>query len=368
VASQFGAQFALNVTGTTSTLAGNPDVNVFGLTDFGSLGLEASAAAVARVELGLTLGVSGAAGFPSIKAGFLLNFGFGTLGDFDPENPDLAAILAGSTRVALTEIDWGNALTDVGFVNIRLDLGSFISKLLGPTLIEIDKAIEPIKPIVKALTDPIPVISDLMGEDISLADLAGIFGECDISWVDSVAEIIAFIDDVADLASGGELYIPFGDFWVFGGTSSNTTPIWEFGADRGAIAAPTDPWGGEGLLSKLDGLMGENAAVAEGLKKLAGAGEGAPAGEATDDYGFKFPLFDEPTRVFQLLMGNDIPLVEYRMKPFSFEFEYSQFFPIIGPLGVSITGNVGIKIQIGFGYGTRGIREFVESDFKNVAA
>ncbi|MHB8050091.1 MAG: carboxypeptidase regulatory-like domain-containing protein [Coriobacteriia bacterium] len=359
--SLFGAQFALDVTGSSGTLAGNPEIDVFGIGDFGSLGIEATAAATARAELGLTLGImsSDAAGFPTLKADFILDFGFGTLAAFDPSNPDFTALLANSTRIALTDIDWAGALHEVGFLNIRLDLGSFISNLIGPTLGEIADAIAPLKDITDAMTDPIPVISDLMGDPVSLADLAEIFGECDLGWLDSVDEVLDFIVMIGGMGSAGELYIPFGDFPIYGASSSNTTPIWELGANRDTISTPSDPWGGASFLDQLGSASGD-AGTRTAMNDLVSAA-------GADEYGFSFPLFDEPTKIFQLFMGKDIALVEYRMKPFMFDFEYSQFFPIIGPLGVSITGGVGIDIRVGFGYSTRGIRQFVESDFKNVA-
>ncbi|MHB8740304.1 MAG: carboxypeptidase regulatory-like domain-containing protein, partial [Coriobacteriia bacterium] len=49
--SLFGAQFALDVTGSSSTLTGNPAIDVFGIGDFGSLSIQATAAATARAEL-----------------------------------------------------------------------------------------------------------------------------------------------------------------------------------------------------------------------------------------------------------------------------------------------------------------------------
>ncbi len=84
-------------------------------------------------------------------------------------------------------------------------------------------------------------------------------------------------------------------------------------------------------------------------------------------YGLTFPFLQDPTQIFQLFMGKDIGLIAYDLKPFSFEFSYEQYFPIMGPLGVSIAGSVGVAIDLGFGYSTRGIRQFVQNDGRNLA-
>src|SRR5688500_3979105 len=64
-------------------------------------------------------------------------------------------------------------------------------------------------------------------------------------------------------------------------------------------------------------------------------------------------------------MGNNIDLDAYDLGALEFGFEFSQFFSIFGPLGVSIGLLVEIMIDTAFVYDTQGIRDFVESDFRN---
>ena len=56
------------------------------------------------------------------------------------------------------------------------------------------------------------------------------------------------------------------------------------------------------------------------------------------------------------------------MAPLLFEFEWSQFFSIFGPLGVSINIEFGAEIDFDFGYDTLGIQQFVEGGFLNPGA
>src|SRR5262249_6097190 len=50
--------------------------------------------------------------------------------------------------------------------------------------------------------------------------------------------------------------------------------------------------------------------------------------------GFKFPLLEDPLKVFQLLLGKDVALFTFDLPTLKAGFSLSQFFPIIGPLGI----------------------------------
>jgi hypothetical protein len=65
-------------------------------------------------------------------------------------------------------------------------------------------------------------------------------------------------------------------------------------------------------------------------------------------------------------MGKDVTLIAFDIPALDFKFTYSQFFPIFGPLGVSITGTLHANIDFGpMGYDTLGLREFFDSGFRN---
>ncbi len=74
---------------------------------------------------------------------------------------------------------------------------------------------DPFETVVNVLLDPIPLISDLVGHDVTLADLAeDFFGGTNLH------EVLDFLDgltNVAELAnsiklSGGQLFVDMGDF------------------------------------------------------------------------------------------------------------------------------------------------------------
>jgi Ca2+-binding RTX toxin-like protein len=354
---QFGLTFAVDLMldGSTATK--------LGITDFGDLSVGLKAAAVAKADLGLSLGLnsdigSAVAGFPKIVADFIFDYGFGTLGT----TGTMAQKLAAATRINLLEADLGDALWDsalktVALNNIGLDIGTFLSDVIKPVVDEIHKAIEPVMPIIEAATTPIPVISDLAGEPVTLVTLAGLFGSVDVGMLESIADILKLIDTIASF-SGDTLIIPFGSWTIYSKNPGALPKLWDEGLGSGALTTPTDPWGGKGF--------GEMLGLAQGSESTRNT-MSSVSQSTGGSYGLKFPLFDQPTLIFQLFMGKDIPLVAYDLKPFSFEFGYEQYFPIIGPLGVSIGGSVGVAIDLGFGYSTRGIRQFVQNDGRNLA-
>ena len=84
------------------------------------------------------------------------------------------------------------------------------------------------------------------------------------------------------------------------------------------------------------------------------------------DEGFKLPIIEDPSQIFGMLLGQPADLVTFTMAPLELEAEFSAFFSIFGPLGVSI--NAEFAAQFGpftFGYDTYGVTQFADSDFRN---
>src|SRR5262249_20274592 len=72
-----------------------------------------------------------------------------------------------------------------------------------------------------------------------------------------------------------------------------------------------------------------------------------------------------PSQVFGMLMGKPAKLITFDMPPFDFKAEFSAFFSIFGPLGVSINLEAALHIDFAFGYDSQGFVDFAASDFKN---
>src|SRR3990172_4860333 len=117
----------------------------------------------------------------------------------------------------------------------------------------------------------------------------------------------------------------------------------------------------QGALDSFGDLLNNGSGDSDSKNLVSGLTSGSEAASS----GFAFPLFDDPSLIFGLLLGQDIPLVTYDLAPFGMEFTYVQKFPIWGPLFARISGSAGLTIDLAFGYDTAGVREFAEGQVSN---
>lgn len=247
-------------------------------------------------------------------------------------------------------LDWTvNSFADlskapnVEFGAVQMNIGSFLGDFLKPIVDNVNSAIEPVRPIIKVLTDPLPVISDLAGP-INLLDIASFFGYGEYN------DFIYAARDISDLASrlegmGGENWVNLGEFKVDGKLALSS---------RGA-----------GQVSAIPTLTQELSDIQEQINTQSEA-QGAAFSSSvgfTGGGGFKFPILENPASAFGLLLGKDVTLFGYDMPALKAHFEYTQFFPIIGPLGARITGSVGATIDFAFGFDTFGLRQYSASGY-----
>ncbi|HSB91143.1 MAG TPA: calcium-binding protein, partial [Anaerolineales bacterium] len=356
------ADFAIDLTNGTSD-------NHLGFAEIGNLDITAQIKAAAAIELSLSLGLNPgvvgggvASGMPKIKADFILDWRL-------DGNPGTAA---------LDYVDFsglGNAIENglqlVEFGNLRLDVGSFVSDVLGPIVDKVKEVTEPFQPIIDVITTPIPVISDLAGTPITLLDIAAAFGHVDAGLIYAIADIIDLVNSIPDPGATDALEIPLlspdnNIFKIYDKADSgySSVSLWD---SNFKLADKADD-----LIGKVVGGIGNLKDKVRNAPTGGNAANNAAKGALTSMFdgkggngerGFSFPLFDNPSQVFYLLLGkqSDLALVEYRMPVLDFAFEYSQSFPIFGPLCAVISGEIGLTIDLGFGYDTRGIREFIDS-------
>lgn len=278
-------------------------------------------------------------------------------------NLKLAASFGGNTAfprvLAQFHLDWvfdldhGAGTPQISVTDIYLDLGSFISDFLGPILEKIQDVTEPLQPILDLVTARIPILSDLAGEDITLLTLAEVFGLLEpstVEFINDVIQVITLINSLEGLGEG-EILIPFGAFSL---TADNN-------GEMKNIAALQQM--GERTLDEI-----ANAAANATGPGTSSSFSSASAGFVSDAgslHNFSIPIFDHPTELFNLFIGEPVRLVEWRMPAFKFQFTYTQKIPIYPPLYAQFGGSIGATINIGFGYDTYGIQKFIASEDKN---
>jgi Ca2+-binding RTX toxin-like protein len=270
------------------------------------------------------------------------------------------------------QFDFGDSLNLLGFRDVSIDMGSFISDFLGPFVSKISEITGPLQPIIDVITTPIPVLSDLAGTPITLVDIAGMTGYVEPAMIYAIADIISLVNKIGDASSYGEFLVPLGDFMILDNTGPGSGYLTgdsllspgfslsnaeQFDKDHiGSFLAST-----QGALDTFSDLLTSGSGDSDSKNLVSGLSSGTEAASS----GFAFPLFDDPSLIFGLLLGQDIPLVTYDLAPFGMEFTYVQKFPIWGPLFARITGSAGLTIDLAFGYDTLGVREFASGDFSN---
>jgi Ca2+-binding RTX toxin-like protein len=287
--------------------------------------------------------------------------------DFDLEadiavNLDLVASFGGNTAFprVLAEfhlawewsLDRGAGDLQLAFTDIYLDLGSFISDFLSPVLEKIRAVTEPLDPIIEIVTTPIPVISDLAGEEVTFLDLAEVFGLLEpstVRFIENVLDVVQLVNDLEGIGEGSVL-IPFGSFALGedeAGARTNIVPIENLAARtladiQSAIDNSTGPGTSESYRSATSGFVSDIGSLDN----------------------FSIPIFDNPAELFNLFIGEPVRLVEWRMPTFKFEFTYTEKIPIYPPLYAQFGGTIGAEINIGFGYDTYGIQKYIEAEEK----
>ena len=77
--------------------------------------------------------------------------------------------------------------------------------------------------------------------------------------------------------------------------------------------------------------------------------------------GIDFPILDNPSILFNLLLGKPVKLVEITLPELTFSFFYRQSFPIIGPLVGTFAGGFSAKLDLRLGYDTYGLQQFIST-------
>ncbi|SDJ14585.1 Ca2+-binding protein, RTX toxin-related [Actinokineospora alba] len=244
----------------------------------------------------------------------------------------------------------GEGTPNIAFKKVTLNAGDFLGSVLKPIAEKIALFTKPIQPVIDQLYAPIPVLSDLSravgGGDVNLVTIAKSFstiaGGPDLEFVDRILQTIQLVNKLAQ--SGGDVEI--GDFTVNGEAAKTTVNSPDNAASliSGSTPVPGD------LASRID---------------LAGSGEDVlGADKAGGKAGFSFPVLSDPTKLFGLIMGQDVDLIKFDSGPLRLAFSYSQSFgPVYAPppVLVNISGSASVEARFRAGFDTYGIRKAVEA-------
>ncbi|MCQ2100869.1 MAG: hypothetical protein MJZ10_11250 [Fibrobacter sp.] len=261
-------------------------------------------------------------------------------------------------------------LKAAGFDDIKLDLGEFVQRTLKPILNKIQKVIDPIMPLIDFLQSEIPVLSSLPkgGSKMTVLNLIKSMGSSNGLELGMIDDIVKVANLVKTIGTFNPSEITLGSLDLFSGDDDSKSNVMSFLS--GTSALPLGDFAGR--------ITGGDKTGTDAAATLFSGKFGNPSKAANGkEYGWFFPIFTNDNSsvlkslcnsTLQLMFGQDVSLVEYRMSPLIFDFDWSKSFPIVGPLCADIGLNFGAKIELSFGYDTRGLISWKKTGFKDLWA
>jgi Ca2+-binding RTX toxin-like protein len=286
----------------TNELSGSPDL------------LDASLTGNANANLNLQSALSTLAGLPKLATNLEIFWHFN----------------AASVNPLDNNSNFGN-VPSVSLRDNKVNLGSFFGGFAGQVLNTINQVTSPLKPVIDVLTAPIPLLSDLGSSKVTLLDLAGASP--------STVAVVEGLKDITDLASllssftgNDNVFIDLGSLSIIGDLRIDSLAD----VSLNELRIPTLPGNqNSNLLQFLDGV------------------------DRVGGEGLSFPLLTDQMAIGKLLLGQNVDLFSYTPYPLAVDFEFKQFFPVIGPVGVNLGGHFGLGAQLGFGYDTQGLQDYL---------
>ncbi|OUC14551.1 MAG: hypothetical protein B0A82_11480 [Alkalinema sp. CACIAM 70d] len=276
-----------------------------------------------------------------------------------------------------------------GYKDVELNLGNSISDALEPIVAQVKPIFEPIGQVTGVLTKPIKFLEDLKLQ--SLFDVyPGPNGDEHITLIDlglglvtdqkkranftKLADVISTIDNISDFVTqlgniSGNITIPITSLLDFG-NGSNTQP--GIGLDYQKLLNPdlfkvsTDPNSTNEYISKLNGEIAQS--LQNGVNTFLGSLASKPSDPSFEVATFltkgkgnlDFPLFTNPSSALGLLFGQDVDIFKFDIPTLSAGLDFDTNIRIWGPIVATFGGSLGINLDFGVGYDTRGLASFLK--------
>eukprot|EP01061_Rhynchopus_euleeides_P031867 TRINITY_DN527_c0_g1_i2.p1 TRINITY_DN527_c0_g1~~TRINITY_DN527_c0_g1_i2.p1 ORF type:complete len:7344 (+),score=2902.47 TRINITY_DN527_c0_g1_i2:122-22153(+) len=326
--------------------------------------IRAQAVFEAALGMKLTLGLKGVEGLPEFSTEIFSYY------SAEWKKPSTRGLKKGTVAAlpAANETIPSEGFPSPTFIlnDVSLDLGEFVSSVLKPIFGKLAGFLGPIKPILDALSAPLPVISDLARRDLSLLELPevllnGLLGAGGpvrgsvknvLGYVNAVKEVIELailvIDVITDLANfQGNLKLSFG-----------TWEIKKSGPERysGGLTLPAGFTPVKRQAVVLDDSKPSSDASNKGPSSMKGLFK-----KLTDPNAiFNLP-FLSPKGVLALITGKDVDLFVVNSPVMEIDVTIDFWFPIAaGIIVVDFYGSFQFRARISMGYDTSGIRRAIE--------
>ncbi|MGI0483129.1 Calx-beta domain-containing protein, partial [Geminocystis sp. CENA526] len=251
-------------------------------------------------------------------------------------------------------LNYNNGNLSTNFDNVALQ---FNASFLGGYSRYIQNIINPIRPVVDTLSQDIKPLSDLniFGERPFISMLDQGIGNKDgkVNFIDFI-----YLADIQNGTNYGpqvnnliQIFNTLDAFSNLGGSGTTTVNLGKFTVNPNFN--PNNPNFGSAL-TNVQTLNNSN--FFSNLASQSGTNNTFFLNTA-----FGFPLVENPTQAFNFLLGQDLNLVTFQTN-LGANFSYDYFISVLGPLGVNIGADLGIGVNLGLGYDTRGLRRYFSSN------
>jgi hypothetical protein len=249
------------------------------------------------------------------------------------------------------------APSTLSFDNVSIDPGQLLQHALGPIADQLNKVLSPVQTEIGYLTQPLPVLSDLSnlvgGGDVTAASLLGLSsdlsGDPNLTMASRIVNLLTIVNEISQ-AVGSDQPIPIGSFDLDPQAALE-------GASPDQIIQNPLPDPSESWSSVENDVL--NAMFPGGSSALALL-------QNSDQGGFQFPILQNPSKLFGLLLGENVDLVTYDAGSIHEDLGQSAdglSFSLdeILPLQVGLKGDATIDAQFRAGYDTYGLSKLFQT-------
>ncbi|QJW98401.1 beta strand repeat-containing protein [Frigoriglobus tundricola] len=350
---QLSAGVAMSADGATlssAQLAGNAQVN-----------LHLSATLASGNEHGFS--------FPHIETDFVMNWDLGT-------KLNTGSVLGSRDQLGKNE-------PTVAFNNVEFGLGSFLGSMVQPLANAVDQITAPLAPLYALMQAPLPGLSDLSeaagGGAVSVDTLLSAAVAANVLPPDYqlLADLGIRLHDLVELIRKAQFnpdsdgLVPLGSFNL-----SHNGDLRDSTLGGGALSLLQWVENGANLDDALTDLVPHIVDVASNLETTIKNDIGSlPLGPiqsqvsqifsqidedlrtAKNGIGLTFPLLDDPSSIYKLLLGQDVDFVHFHAT-FNGSASETKTIPVWGPVTAGFSGSIQFGSTLEAGVDTYGLRQF----------
>jgi ABC-type amino acid transport substrate-binding protein/Ca2+-binding RTX toxin-like protein len=254
--------------------------------------------------------------------------------------------------------------------NIAIDLGSFISNLIGPIIKEVNEIIEPLKPVIQLLNSDTKLFTTLRlsGFDdnrdgkVTLLEIAKKLAPADQKakieksqkFIKAVGDIVELITELSKMPANQPIIIDLGSYTLSGFKAASKD------AKDAANKVETNNNGNTSALQTTNSTI-------DPIKQAEQKSSGKPASgflsKLKNIEGLQFPVLTNPMKAIDLLLGKTTDLVIYDVPDLDFNFAMSKNFPIWGPIAGQLSGEFSAKTNLLVGFDSYGVNQWKDKRF-----